>query len=101
MVLFLGIGPPFVNPGDCPILSSPGFTLVGGHRHCCQRLSRSGGALPLSGSCPLDWGDGVGHCHDVADHPGKCLFISLLYPFWRENFTLFLRVWFSAEFAGS
>ena len=26
-----------------------------------------GGALPLSGSCPLGWGEGVGDCHDAAD----------------------------------
>ena len=38
-----------------------------------------GGVLPFPGSCPLGWGDGVGHCHDVASLPGKCLFISPLF----------------------
>ena len=38
-----------------------------------------GGALPLAGSVPAGLGDGVGHCHDVANLPGKCLFMSLFF----------------------
>ena len=40
-------------------------------------------------------GDGVGDCHDVDNLPRVRFFISLLYLFWGENFTLSLRVWFS------
>ena len=36
-------------------------------------------------------GDGVGDCHDVANHPRVCLFISLLYLFWEMNLTLFFQ----------
>ena len=32
---------------------------------------------------PVGSGDGVGDCHDAADLPGKCLFISpFFYLFW-------------------
>ena len=30
-------------------------------------------------------GDGVGHCHDVANFIEKCLFISLVYLFWENR----------------
>ena len=55
---------------------------------------------------PVGLGEGVGDCHDVANLPRVCLFISLLYLFGGTNFTLFPRVWFlvfffAAGFAGS
>ena len=44
---------------------------------------------------PFGSGEGAGDCHDVANLPKECLFISLLYLFFGgENFTLFSRVWF-------
>ena len=54
MVLFLGIGPPFVNPGVCPF----GQHLYSHEEVASSQWSTSillGGALPLSGSCPLGW----------------------------------------------
>ena len=42
------------------------------------------------GVVPAGLEDGVGHCHDVANLPGKGIFISPLYfLFGSENFTLF------------
>ena len=39
------------------------------------------------GVVPVGLGDGVGHCHDVANLPGKCLFSSLLsFVFGEEVF---------------
>ena len=38
---------------------------------------------------PAGLGDGVGHCHDVAKLPRVCLFISLIYLFWRTCYTFF------------
>ena len=46
------------------------------------------------GVVPVGSGDGVGDCHDVANLPRVCLFISLFYLFWEINLTLFFRVWF-------
>ena len=45
------------------------------------------------GVVPVGLGDGVGDCHDVANLPRVCLFISLLFLFGGKNFTLFYRVW--------
>ena len=41
--------------------------------HPARRRTSSRGVVPVG------FGDVVGHCHDVANLPGKCLFISLLY----------------------
>ena len=38
---------------------------------------------------PVGLGDGVGDCHDVANFLERCLCISLVFHFGRENFTLF------------
>ena len=46
------------------------------------------------GVVPVGSGDGVGDCHDVANLPRVCLFISLLLFFWEINLTLFFRVRF-------
>ena len=54
MVLFLGIGPPFVNPRVCP----SGQHLDSHWEVASSQWSASillGGALPLSGSCLLGW----------------------------------------------
>ena len=89
MVLFLGIGPPFVNPGVCP----SGQHLDSHLEEASSQWSASillGGALPLSGSCPLGWGDDVGDCHDVTNLPRMCLFISLVFHC-GEKTTLFFQ----------
>ena len=54
MVLFLGIAPPSANPGVCP----SGQHLDSQWEGASLQWSASfllGGALPLSGSCPLGW----------------------------------------------
>ena len=58
------------------------------------------------GVVPVGLGDGVGHCHDVVSHPGKCLFyfpfvsfrVRKLYSFSKRMVFLF---GFSAEYASS
>ena len=80
MVLFLGIGPPFVDPGDCPFWSALGFTLGGGIVTVFSVYPALWCTSPL-GVVPVGLGDGVGDCHDVANLPSVCLFISLLYLF--------------------
>ena len=90
MVLFLGIGPPFVNPGDCP----SGQHLDSHKEGASLQWSASiplGGVTSPRGVVPVGLGDVVGHCHDVANLPGKWHFLSLLYLFWCENFTLFFK----------
>ena len=37
---------------------------------------------------PVGLGDGVGHCHDVANLPEKCLFDSLVYLFGEKTLLL-------------
>ena len=93
MVLFLGIGPPFVNPGVCP---------SGQHLDSHQAGSSSqwaasvllGGALPLSGSCPLGWGTALATVTTSPIFQG-CVF---LFPFciflWEQTLLFFPRVWF-------
>ena len=44
------------------------------------------------GVVPAGLGDGVGLCHDVAELPKVCLFISPVYFFWGTSFTLFSRI---------
>ena len=46
------------------------------------------------GVVPVGLGDGVGDCHDVANLPRVCLFISLFYLLWEINLTLFFWVWY-------
>ena len=41
------------------------------------------------GVVPARLGDGVGHCHDVANLQRVCLFISIVYLFGRTSETLF------------
>ena len=50
------------------------------------------------GVVPAGLGDGVGHCHDVANLPRVCLFISLVYLFGGTSYTLFSRVCFFVFF---
>ena len=50
-----------------------------------------GGALPLSGSCPLGWGTAVGHCHDVAKLLKVCLFLFPLCIFLGDQVLLFFQ----------
>ena len=83
MVLFLGIGPPFVNRRVCPFWSALGFTQGGGIVTVVSVYP-----APL-GVVPVGLGDGVGDCHDVANFPEKCLFISLVFHFGGEIFTPF------------
>ena len=52
MVLSLGIGPPFVNPGDCPSGQHLDSHLEGASSQWSASILL-GGALLLSGSCPL------------------------------------------------
>ena len=59
MVLFLGIGPPFVNPGDCP----SGQHLDSHKEGASSQWSASiplRGVPSLSGSCPLGRGTALG-----------------------------------------
>ena len=80
---------PLVNPGVCP----SGQHLDSHWEGASSQSSASiplGGVPPLSGSCSLGREDGVGDCHDVANFPGKCPFISLflgkLYAFFFKRF---------------
>ena len=43
------------------------------------------------GVVPVGLGDGVGHCHDVANLPGKCLFLFLFFFFGWKAFHSFLK----------
>ena len=52
MVLFLGIGPPSVNPGVFPSGQHLRFTLGGASSQWSASISL-GGVLPISGSCPF------------------------------------------------
>ena len=86
MVLFLGIGPPFVNPGVFPSgqhLDShqeAGIVTVVGV-HPAQRCTSPLGVVLVGSE------GGVGDCHDAANLSRKVFFL-------RENFILFVRVWF-------
>ena len=103
MVLFLGVGPPYVNPGVCPSGQHLDSHLEGivtvvsvyPARRCTSPL----------GVVPVGLGEGVGDCHDVANLPRVRLFISLVYLFGGTNYILFSRVWFlfffSAGYASS
>ena len=53
-----------------------------------------GGALPLSGSCPLGWGTALATVTTSPIFQWCVFFISLLYLFGRIDLTLFSRVWF-------
>ena len=88
MVLFLGSGPPFVNPGDCP----SGQHLDSHQEGASLRWSASippASVLPLAGSCPLGWGTALG---TVTTSPISSESVFLNSPlFLVENFTLFLK----------
>ena len=76
MVFFLGIGPPFVNPGVCPSGQHLDSHLEGGivtvvSVHPARRCTSPPKIVPVG------LGDGVGHCHDVDNLPRVRLFISL------------------------
>ena len=43
------------------------------------------------GVVPAGLGDGVGDCHDAANLPRVCLFISLIFHFWGKNLTTFFQ----------
>ena len=93
MDLFLGIGPSFVNPGDCPSGQQMDSFTLGGASSLWSASVPLGGVLPLPGSCPLGWGTALA---TVKTSPifQECGFLfPFLYLFW-ENLTLFLRVWF-------
>ena len=91
MVLFLGIGPPFVNPSFCPSCQH-----LDSHYECASlQWSASiplGGVLPLSGSCPLGWETALG---TVTTSPisQESVFSFPFVIFSGENFTLFVTVW--------
>ena len=78
MEFFLGIGPPFVNPGVCPT----GQHLDSHYEGASSQLSASippGGAPPLSGSCPL------GRRKALATVFGRllcCVFRSMVLFYW-------------------
>ena len=43
------------------------------------------------GVVPTGLGDGVDNCHDVANLPRVCLFISLIYLFWENKLYSFFK----------
>ena len=57
MVLFLGLGPPFVNPGVCSGQQSDSHLEGASSQWSASILL--GGALLLSGSCPMGWGSAL------------------------------------------
>ena len=61
-----------------------------GHRYGGQRPSCSVVHFPSRGRA-AGLGDGVGHCHDVAELPRVCLFISPVYLFWGNKLYSFFR----------
>ena len=66
MVLFLGIGPPFVNVGVCPLVST-WICVRRERRHSCQ---------------PVGLGDGVGACQRVSFYfPFVSFWVAKLYSF--------------------
>ena len=84
MVLFLVIGPPYVNPGDCPVGQHLDSHLEGASSQW-SASTPLGGVLPLSGTCPLGWGTAF------ANFLGKCLFISLFISFWETHLCSFYK----------
>ena len=60
-------------------MSALGFTLGGGGIVTVVSVHPARQCTSPLGVVPIGLGDGVGHCHDVANFPGKCLFISLVY----------------------
>ena len=85
MVLFLGIGPPFVNSGDCP----SGQHLDSHKEGASSQWSASiplGGVLPFSGSCPLVWGTALATVTTLPFSKEK----RFLFPFFNvENYLIF------------
>ena len=79
MVLFLGFGPSFVNLGVHVFLIG---TLINIRRGASSQWSASillGGALPLSGSCPLGWETALATVTTSPNFQGCVFFISLVY----------------------
>ena len=74
---FWGIGPPFVNPGDCPLGPALGFTSGGSIVTVVSVHPARRRTSPL-GVVPVGLGDGVGDCHDVANSSKS----GFLFPFW-------------------
>ena len=82
MVLFLGIGSPFVNSGGCP----SGQHLDSHMEGASSQWSASvllGGALPLSGSCPLGWGTALATVTTSPIFQG-CVFLFPFFIFFGE-----------------
>ena len=90
MVLFLGVGPPFVNPGLCPSGQHLDSHLEGPSSQLSASVPLGGVLLPL-GVVPVGLGDGVGDRHDAAVLQQEGLFISLNY-FWESRLYFFSRV---------
>ena len=87
----LGIGPPFVNLGARP--SGRHLDEHKGRRGASSQWSASillGGALPLSGSCPLGWGKALATVTTSPIFQG-CVFLFPLYFFLEEQIKLFFQ----------
>ena len=87
MVLFLGIGPPFVDSGDCPSRQRLDSHLEGALSQWSASVPL-GGVLFLSGSCPLGW---VTALATVTTSPTsqETVFLFPFCLFRGESFTLF------------
>ena len=91
MDLFLGIGPPFVDPCVFPSWLALGFTLRRGHRHSDQRPSRSAVYFPSQGRAR--WvGERRWALSRRRQSSGKVSFYFPLVFFWGgESFTPFFK----------
>ena len=104
MVLFLGIGPPFVNPGVCP----SGQHLDSHSEGASSQWSASFlliGVPPLSGSCPLGLGTALVTITTSPIFQG-CVFLFPFCIFLGEQAVLFFQecgFWFflTAGYASS
>ena len=93
MVLFLGMGPSFVNPGVCPT----GQHLDSHLEEASSQLSASilpSGALPLSGSCSLGRGTALAIVTTSPISQESVFLFTFLNFFGEKNFTFLQRVWF-------
>ena len=90
MVLFFGIGPPFVNPGVCP----SGQHLDSHWEGASSQWSASillGGALPLSGVVPVGLGNGAGDCPPTSPIFQKSIFLFPFYLFFGRKLYSFSK----------